>query len=54
MKFIITKLGKLVAKLIPIEKSNKKKTSLYGCMKNSVVIKTDIVRGIHEKWKADA
>lgn len=50
VQLIITKHGKAVARLVPIEN---KKFSLYGCMKNSVVIKFDIVSGTGEKWEAD-
>ena len=50
IQLIITKHGKSVAILMPIEN---KKFSLYGCMKNSVVFKTDIVAGTGEKWEAD-
>ena len=50
MQLIITKHGKAVARLVPIEN---KKFSLHGCMENSVVIKFDIVSGTGEKWEAD-
>ncbi len=50
IQLIITKHGKAMARLVPIEN---KKFSLYGCMKNSVVIKMDIVVGTGEKWDAD-
>ena len=49
-QLIITKHGKPMAKLIPIEN---KKFSLYGCMKNTVVIKLDIISSTGEKWEAD-
>ena len=50
VQLIITKHGKPMAKLIPIED---KQFSLYGCMENSVVIKSDIVAPIDEAWEAD-
>ena len=50
LQFIITKHGKPMAKLVPIDD---KKSSLFGCMKNSVVIRLDIVAGTGEKWDAD-
>ncbi len=50
IQLIITKHGKPMAMLIPIEN---KHFSLYGCMKNSVVIKKDIVSGTGEQWEAD-
>lgn len=49
-QFIITKHGKPMAKLVPIEN---KQFSLYGCMKNSVIIKFDIVESTGEKWEAN-
>jgi prevent-host-death family protein len=50
LQLIITKHGKPMAKLVPIDD---KKSSLYGCMKNSVVIKQDIVASMDEKWEAE-
>lgn len=50
IQLIITKHGKPMAKLIPIEN---KKFSLYGCMKDSVVIKYDIINSTGETWEAD-
>ena len=50
IQLIITKHGKPMARLIPIEN---KKFSLYGCMKDSVVIKYDIIKSTGETWEAD-
>lgn len=50
IQLIITKHGKPMAKLVPIEN---KKFSLYGCMKDSVVVKSDIVKSTGESWEAD-
>lgn len=50
IQLIITKRGKPLAKLVPIEEEN---FSLFGCMENSVVIQDDIVSGTAEKWDAD-
>lgn len=50
IQLIITKHGKPMARLIPIEH---KQCSLYGCMKDSVVMKFDIVKGTGETWEAD-
>lgn len=50
MQLVITKHGKPVAKVVPIEPE---KSSLYGCMKDSVIIKANIVAGTGEKWEAD-
>lgn len=46
----ITKRGKPVAMLIPFEDSP---VSLYGCLKDSMDIKSDIVAGTDEVWDAD-
>lgn len=51
LELIITKHGKPLARLIPIEDEH---FSLFGCMKNSAVIKGDIVSGTDEEWEADA
>ena len=49
---LITKYGKPVAKLVPVDRPAKKK-SLFGFMKGSVIIKGDIVKPTGVKWKAD-
>lgn len=46
----ITKHGKPMAKLTPIEDES---YSLFGCLKDTVEIKEDIVEGIGETWEAD-
>ncbi len=51
-KIIITKNGKAIAKLIPIEGKQVEK-SLFSYMKGSVTINDDIVKPIGEQWKAD-
>jgi prevent-host-death family protein len=51
-EIIITKLGKPVAKLVPILEAQEEK-GLFGYMKNSVIINDDIVKPIGEKWVAD-
>lgn len=48
---IITKHGKPVAKLVPLEDEP---FTLYGCMKDSVQIHGEIVEGTGEVWEADA
>ncbi len=50
-EIVITKFGKSVAKLSPIAEETPK--SLFGFMKDSLVIKEDIVKSIGEKWNAD-
>lgn len=47
---IITKHGKPLAMLVPIKQEKK---SLFGCLKDSVVIRGDIVSGTDERWDAD-
>lgn len=47
---VITKHGKPLAMLVPIKKE---KHSLFGCLKDSVVIRGDIVSGTGEEWEAD-
>ena len=46
---IITKHGKPVAKLAPLEKEL---PSLFGCMKGSIVILGDIIGPIDVEWEA--
>ena len=50
IQLIITKHGKPMAKLVPIEN---KKFSLYACMRDSVVIQHDIIKSTEETWEAD-
>ena len=45
---IITKRGKPVAKLVPVEPEQK----LFGALKGSVVEETNIVSPIDVEWKA--
>jgi prevent-host-death family protein len=50
ISFIITKHGKPVARLVPVDTDLK---SLFGCMKNTVSIQGDIVAPIDMEWDAD-
>lgn len=50
-EIVITKYGKPVAKLVPLEKKGK---SLFGYMKGTVSIHGDIIAGTGEKWNANA
>jgi prevent-host-death family protein len=50
LPIIITKHGKPMAKLMPI---NQEQASLFGCLKNSVVIVSDIIEGTGEAWDAE-
>lgn len=46
----ITKHGKAVAKLVPVE--DKAVTSSFGCLKGSISIEGDIINSIDVKWEA--
>jgi antitoxin (DNA-binding transcriptional repressor) of toxin-antitoxin stability system len=48
-EIIITKLGKPIAKIIPIIDKQTEK-SLFGYMKDSVLIHKDILEPIGENW----
>lgn len=50
-ELIITKFGKPVAKLVPLEKKHRK--NLFGLLEKEVVIQADIVKSIDEKWEVD-
>lgn len=50
-EMVITKFGKPVAKLVPIEK--KPQRSLFGFLGGEIVIAGDIVGPIGESWQAD-
>lgn len=45
----ITKHGKPVAKLVPVEETP---TDFFGCLKNSVTIKQDITAPLDIDWEA--
>ena len=47
---IITKHGKPVAKLSPIDTTP---VSYFGCLKNTVTIKGDIIAPIDVQWEAN-
>lgn len=49
---IVTKRGKPVAKLVPVEDAPNK--GLYGCMAGSVFIVADIVAPDSEAWFAES
>ena len=51
-EILITKSGKPIAKLVPIV-DNQVEKSLFGYMKDSVVIHGDILEPIGEKWEVD-
>ena len=49
-EIVITKFGKPIAKLVPVDQ---KKKSPFGLLKNTVQIKGDIVGPTGEKWSAN-
>lgn len=49
-EIVITKFGKPVAKLVPVKI---KKKSPFGFLKNSVIIKGDIISPTGVKWNAN-
>jgi antitoxin (DNA-binding transcriptional repressor) of toxin-antitoxin stability system len=51
-EIIITKSGKPIAKLMPIVDKQAEK-SLFGYMKDSVLIHEDILEPIGENWEVD-
>lgn len=50
-EIIVTKRGKAVAKLVPIEHVQNK---AFGRMRGSVIITGDIISGGDEAWEADS
>ncbi len=50
-EIVITKFGKPVAKLVPMEKAVEK--PFFGYLKDSVTIHGDIIRATGEEWMAD-
>jgi len=49
ISIIITKHGKPVAKLVPIEETS---IDFFGCLKDTVTIKGDIINPIEASWEA--
>lgn len=50
-EIVITKRGRPVAKLVPLEEAAPK--SLFGYLKGSVTVTGDIVAPVGEPWEAD-
>ena len=48
--FTITKYGKPIARLMPIDRTTK---SAFGCLKNTVSIEGDILAPIEATWEAE-
>jgi prevent-host-death family protein len=51
IRVIITKHGKPIAKLVPVEDASSQ--ILLGCMKDTITIKEDIVSPLEEDWEAN-
>lgn len=51
ISFVITKHGKPVARLVPIDKRPR---TAFGCLKNTVSIQEDIIAPIDARWEADS
>lgn len=49
INIIITKYGKPVAKLVPLD--DEPELDLFGCMQNTIVIKEDIMSPIDVDWE---
>ncbi len=50
-EIVITKHGKPIAKLVPVEANPER--HLFGYLKDITIIKGDILSPIAEKWEAD-
>ena len=50
VEYVITKRGKPMAKLVPVEE---KPPAVFGSLKGTVTIKGDIVASIDETWDVD-
>lgn len=49
-KITVTKYGKLIVRMVGI--SSKTRGSLFGFLKDSVIVKGDIVSPLKESWNA--
>ena len=48
---VITKHGKPVARLVPVEENIK---TFFGCLENTLTIEGDIIAPIDDAWEADS
>lgn len=48
--YIITKHGVPVAKLIPVDDTP---VDLFGCLKDKITVKGDLLSPLDERWEAD-
>lgn len=51
-EFVITKRGKPVAKLVPVDEGQDAKV-IFGYLREAITIKGDIVSSVGEVWNAD-
>ncbi len=49
---IVTKRGKPVAKVVPIEPEADQESSYFGCMTGTIEIVGDIIEPIEQEWAA--
>lgn len=50
LSFVITKHGKPVAMLVPVDETPK---DAFGCLKGTVTIRGDILEPINSSWEAN-
>jgi len=50
LSYVITKHGKPIAKLVPMEEQT---TDFFGCLKDTATIQGDIIAPIDATWEAD-
>lgn len=51
MEVVVTKRGKPVARLVPLEDAPMSR--LFGCLKGTVTILGDIILPVEEEWESD-
>lgn len=52
VEIVVTKFGKPVARLAPVEK--KAKTGLFGFLRDQITIKGNLIAPVGERWNAEA
>jgi prevent-host-death family protein len=53
-EIVITRYGRPVARLCPLDEEAAMETKLFGCMAGTVTVVGDIVAPLDEAWDADA
>lgn len=51
---VITRYGKPIARLTPVESAENTGRGLVGCLAGTVTVRGDIVASTGEEWEADA